>query len=151
MENNLDNNLGSLIKKALEYFDEQNYKYYNNVQNEYGNFSEQEILGYYDNQNKIWVWGWVLPYKLEDISLCNKLINYGLNIDPFLGSEDHIFIKSLLLNSRLKLDNIIELEIHLAICSYILKNNIKFIYPKKYYIDNTSIINNTYYYLIKNI
>jgi hypothetical protein len=147
-----DNNFNELIKKALDIYDEKNNlykKYINDIDTTFDNY---EILGYYDNENKIWIWGWMLPETtIESSPICNQLLNYGLNIDPINGPSEHYFIKSLLLNSRILIDNKIQLDIHLAVCMYIIKDAIKFIYPVKYYLDESKQKYITYYYLVKKI
>jgi hypothetical protein len=148
----VDTDFGNLIKKALDMYDFQSETYRNYILNGEAQFDSSEILGYYDNENKIWIWGWLLPNStIESIPLCNNLLNYGLNIDSSLGSTEHYFIKALLLNSRILVDDIIQLDINLAICAYILKDSIKFIYPKKKYLDDNKKKYITYYYLVKNI
>ena len=143
---------GNLIKKALDIYDFQCEMYEDYIINSDGNFTSKEVLGYYDNENKIWIWGWLLPdTTVETIPLCNNLLNYGLNIDPSLGLSEHYFIKALLLNSRILVNDIIQLEINLAICAYILKDSIKFIFPQKKYLDDNNKKYITYYYLVKNI
>jgi len=150
-----DIGFGELIKKALDYYDSQCIKYENYIQdiNFNLNIADKEILGYHDNNNKIWIWGWVLPRDIDsnDMTISSELINYGLNIDYTHGSSDHYFIKSLLLNSRLMIEDIIQLDINISLCSYIIKDRIKFIYSRDVYLDDTNTNYITYYYLIKNI
>jgi hypothetical protein len=146
---------GELIKKAFNYYDLQcnKYnKYINDVKFDYNN-ANKELLGIYDVNNKIWIWGWVIPRSegASDITISGELISYGLNIDYNNGSQDHYFIKSLLLNSRLLIDDIIQLEINVALCSYILKDRIQFIYIVNAFVDKNNTNRITYYYLIKNI
>ena len=150
---NKDLNFDTYIIKALDLYDDRRGIYNNYIRdndsiNKFKN-DDIEILGYYDNENKIWIWGWILPNKISN--LCYKLLDYGLNIDPTNESSYHHFIKSLLLNSRLIVNNLIELDINLAICSYILKDLIKFILPYKFYLNDNKDKYITYYYLVKNI
>lgn len=150
-----DIGFGELIKKAFNYYDLQcdEYAKYINDKNFNLDMADKEILGYYDKNNKIWVWGWVLPRDIypDDITISSEIINYGLNIDYNNASQDHYFIKSLLLNSRLLIEDIIQIEINVSLCSYIIKDRIKFIYIKNIYLDDTNTNYITYYYLIKNI
>jgi hypothetical protein len=169
--------LGQLIISALKHFDEQNIKYLNliNTQNIninikslnlydlnanliifYENTDEYsfnyELLGYFDNQTNIWIWGWVLPnIDYDKTNICRNLLNYGLKLEPNTNSDEHYILKSFLLNSRILLEEHIQLEINLAIISYILKDNILFIYPRKLYIDKNKQKFITIYYLIKKL
>ena len=157
--------LRSLIKKAIEYYDNQKNNYIKFIENQnvvidrisneiIFNISETEtvikeyeILGYFDNQTHIWIWGWVLnDYTLNQIKLCKDLLNYGLKLEPYSNTSEHIFIKSLLVNSRIKIDESETLEVNLAIYSYLIKDRFKFIYPYKILNNNIQI---TYYYIIK--
>lgn len=163
MENN---SLNQFIKKAIEYYDEQNIKYIDiintsdiilntdstiiifNINNEEKIYN-YELLGYFDNQNNIWIWSWLLiNLTSEQIIIARELLNYGLKLEPSSNSNEHFFIKSLLVNSRIMIEEDIQLEINLAIFSYIIKKKIKFIYPRKIFIgEEKKFI--TIYYLIK--
>ena len=149
---NKDLNFNEYIIKALELYDTRNAKYTQYIENNDSinklKNDDIELLGYYDNENKIWIWGWVLPNKCT--TLCSQLLNYGLGLDPKYDSSYHYFIKSLLLNSRAVVDNKIELEINLAVCCYIIKD-ILFVLPHKYYLNDNKDKYITYYYLVKNI
>lgn len=109
-----------------------------------------EMLGYFDNQSQIWVWAWLLTdLNSEQTTISRELLNYGLKLEPTSNSIEHFFIKSLLVNSRISIEEDIQLETNLAIFSYIIKNKIKFIYPRKRYLDNSKTNYVTFYYLIK--
>ena len=109
-----------------------------------------EILGYFDNQNNIWVWGWLLSELNSDqILLSRELLNYGLKLEPSSNSIEHFYIKSLLVNSRVKIEEAVQLETNLAICSYLTKKKISFIYPRKRYLNNEKSSYVTFYYFIK--
>jgi hypothetical protein len=111
-----------------------------------------ELLGYFDNQANIWIWAWLLTnLNSEQTSMSRELLNYGLKLEPSSNSIEHFFIKSLLVNSRISIEEDIQLETNLAIFSYIIKNKIKFIYPRKRYLENSNNTGNyvTFYYLIK--
>ncbi len=165
----MDNDsLSQFIKKALQHYDNQNLlnKDFFDVSDSDVKFSLEsntitfilgdkektfdfEMLGYFDNQSNIWIWAWLLTnLNSEQTKLSRELLNYGLKLEPTSNSIEHFFIKSLLVNSRLSVEEDVQLDTNLAICSYIIKNKIKFIYPRKRYIDKS---NNyvTFYYLIK--
>jgi hypothetical protein len=153
------------ILKALDYYDNQRFEYYEYLKYEITLinadnilfiikdekiYKDYEILGCFDNQTNIWTWGWILNMKLELITICNDLLQYAIKLEP-INSDDyfHYFLKTLLINSNIKIDEFIQLDVYLAICSYIIKKNILFIYPYKKYIDKDKKKYITYYYLIK--
>lgn len=162
--------VSSLIKKALEYYDNQNsinHKYLfnsyilnkeenkvviideinnNNIKLE----ANYEILGLFDYQTKVWIWAWLLPYlKLDNMIIAKKLLDYGLKLEPSSNNNDHYYIKSQLINSRILIENNIELDIHLAVISYLVKDLYSFIYPKKIYYNKEKTKYMIYYYIIK--
>lgn len=164
-------NINNLIKKSLEFYDNQNainYKYLFNSQllnrpNEekvlivdefnFDNIkleASYEILGIFDNQTKVWIWSWLLPnMSLNEILISKKLLDYGLKLEPSSNTHDHFYIKSQLTNSRILIENNIELDIHLAIISYLVKDLYLFIYPKKIYYNEEKTKYLICYYIIK--
>lgn len=163
-------NLGQFIKKALNYYDEQKLKYYDIIKSDDIKFSEEqneitinfksnerplygeyEVLGYFDNQTRVWIWGWVLTnLNLESTRICKDLLNYGLKLEPSSNIYEHYFIKTLLVNSRILIEDSTQLDINLAIYSYLMRDRYNFIYPRKRYMESNNkdkyiII----YYLIK--
>lgn len=165
----MDNDsLNQFIKKALQHYDNQNLvnKEILEVADTSVKFSLEtntitfkldekektfdfEMLGYFDNQSHIWIWAWLLTdLNSEQTKMSRELLNYGLKLESTSNSIEHFFIKSLLVNSRISIEEDTQLDTNLAICTYIIKNKIKFIYPRKRYIDKS---NNyvTFYYLIK--
>jgi hypothetical protein len=164
----MDNiSLVQLIQSSLKYYDDQNIKYIQYIKTNSISFEpdlntgfiklndrefDYEILGYFDNQNNVWIWGWVLSdLSYERTRLCKELLNYGLKLEPSSNSLEHYIIKSLLLNSRILLEEYVQLETYLAIVSYIIKDKILFIYPRKRYLDDKNISYVTVYYFIKKI
>ena len=160
--------LSQYIKKAIEYYDNQNIKYKNIIETEeisykYNineitfknpnikyNIFEFETLGYFDNTSHIWVWGWVLQeFSSDQTKLCRDLLNYGLKLDPNTITDEHLFIKPLLINSRILIEEDSQLDINLAIYSYIVRDNFKFIYPRRKYLDDSKKSYITFYLLIK--
>jgi hypothetical protein len=168
MEND---SLNQFIKKALQHYDTQNlanikilYVPDSNVKfslntdtitfilDDKEETFDFEMLGYFDNQVNIWIWAWLLTnLNSEQTKISRELLNYGLKLEPTSNSIEHFFIKSLLVNSRISIEEDIQLETNLAIFSYIIKNKIKFIYPRKRYLENSNNTGNyvTFYYLIK--
>jgi len=165
----MDNDsLNQFIKKALQHYDNQNLinKEILDIPDSQVKFSIEtntitfkfdekektfdfEMLGYFDNQSHVWIWAWLLTdLNSEQTKMSRELLNYGLKLESTSNSIEHFFIKSLLVNSRISVEEDTQLDTNLAICSYIIKNKIKFIYPRKRYIDKS---NNyvTFYYLIK--
>ncbi len=159
--------LSETVKKALDHYDNQNWSNKNFINNQDVKFDEinssitfffddinkifnYELLGYYDNQNGIWIWGWVLSdFNYRDTSQCKYLLDYGLKLEPRSATIEQTMIKSILVNSRIKIEEQIQLDVNLAIYSYLIKDRIKFIYGRKRYIDKVSDNYVTFYYLIK--
>ena len=159
--------LNQFIKRALEYYDNQKLKYYDFIKNQDVTFNinenkinfhfdddsiskEFQILGYFDNQNNIWLWGWLLnDLSFNTTKTCRFLLEYGLKLEPSSNTSEHFFIKSLLVNSRIQVDEDSQLDINLAIYSYLAKDKISFIYPRKRYVDDSNSKYVTFYYLIK--
>jgi hypothetical protein len=164
-------NVNNLIKKSLEYYDKQQtkYKYYwyksdlivenkenkitiidsedeNNIKLK----STYEILGIFDNQTKVWIWAWLLPFlNLSETTISRKLLEYGLKLEPNSNTHDHLYIKSQLLNSRILIEDSIELDIHLALVSYLVKELYLFVMPLRTYYNDEKTKYSTIYYLIK--
>lgn len=161
------NYLSETVKKALGHFDNQNWNYRKLISNQSVNFDEinssitfnfdesnetynYELLGYYDNQNGIWIWGWVLAdFNYKDTPQCKHLLDYGLKLEPKSATIEQSMIKGILVNSRIKIEEQVQLEVNLAIYSYLIKDRIKFIYGRKRYTDITSDKYVTFFYLIK--
>ncbi len=159
---------GDLIKKSLEYYDEQNEKNKKYIKNtiievsstdkitimtEEHNIlleSYYEVLGLFDNQTNIWLWAWLLPFlNASETIISRKLLDYALKLEPKSNSYDHYYIKSQLLNSRITIESDIELDIHLALSSYLIKDLFLFIKPLKIYLNKEKTKYCTFYYLIK--
>ena len=157
-----------LIKKSLEYYDNQNFKNKKYIENtiiearandkliifdkKYNILleSEYEILGLFDNQTNVWLWAWLLPFlNSSETIISRKLLDYALKLEPQSNSNDHFYIKSQLLNSRITIENEIELDIHLALSSYLIKDLFLFIKPLQMFLNKEHTKYITFYYLIK--
>jgi hypothetical protein len=169
----MDNNtqlldLSVLIDKALNYYDKKNLEYSKYLtsditverENNIIKFTEfdnkqfkYEILGVFDNTTNIWMWAWMVPeFLYNETDIVKKLLNYGLKINPSIVSpvpNDKLYLKTQLVNSRFLLNDEFQLELHLAISSYLAKDNFKFIYYKKKYLNKDKTKYITVYYLIK--
>ncbi len=159
--------LSQTIKKSLENFDNQNMKYIDYIKNTDFKIDEHtddiifnfddtskvyqyEILGYFDNQAQIWIWGWLLSdLESQYTKLSRELLEYGLKLEPKSNSYDHFMIKALLVNSRIQIEESVQLDINLAIYSSLLRDKIKFIFPRIRYLDDSKKNFVTFYYLIK--
>jgi hypothetical protein len=145
MNNYKIDELKDTIIKALELYDEINYKYSKELETEIEiqnykaifNINDKiikydyEILGYYDIPSKVWTWGWLLPIYNDLTLLSRDILNYGLKLDVVSINAIQIFFKTLLLNSRYIVSDFVGLEINIAIFFYLLKNKVLFIYPHK--------------------
>jgi hypothetical protein len=158
-----ESSLNQFLNTVLEYYDDQTQKYYNDIKNHNIKINENtneitfnenkiykyELLGYFDNINKIWVWGWILPqYNTNETKIARNLLEYGLKLEPETNISEHLLIKSLLVNSKILIDTSTQLDIYLAIFSYLSRDRFLFIYPYKVLSeDKKNYI--TLYYLIK--
>jgi hypothetical protein len=160
--------LSQLIKKSLEHYDKQNYEYRDYIMESTSRFkkSEEQIvafikegkereedwefLGYFDNNSKIWVWGWLISnINSSETVIARELLNYALKLEPSTNAVEHYMLKGFLINSRTLIEDDTQLDVNLAIISYLLNKKIKFIYPKIRYNDESKTKYITYYYLIK--
>jgi hypothetical protein len=156
-----------LIDKSLIYYDNHNNKYDKYIKSDnividretntikfedYNEDFKYEMLGVFDNTTNIWMWAWMVPeFMYNETNIVRKLLNYGLKINPNIISKlnnEQLYLKTQFVNSRFLLQDEFQLELHLAISSYLAKDNIKFIYYKRKYLnkDKTKFI--TVYYLI---
>jgi hypothetical protein len=155
-----------LIKKSLNYFDKQNYKYKEYLaKNVKINIKEKkivdlndnkiididyEVLGIFHHDSKVFFWGWVLPFLTnEETKISKELLNYGLSLDPQSNNIDHYYLKSLFVNSRIFIENDFNLDLIQSISSYLLKDKYNFIYPNTIYSKSENHFFITKYYLIK--
>lgn len=163
--------LSNLIKKSLDYYDKQNEKYKDYIENVTIYFDENnneitiesntnsaiekitkkyEVLGIFNNQTKIWVWSWLFPYlTFNQTTLSRQLLDYGLKLEPLTNTIEHYYIKSQLVNSRFIIEDNIELDLNLSLASYLLKDNYLFIIPYIIYLNNEKTKYHTVYYLVK--
>ncbi len=160
--------LSQTVKKAIEHYDNKKlmYEKYINTQNvKFDEFTNEitfitddestktfnyEILGYFDNQTNIWIWGWLLSdLKMDLTRLCRELLDYGLKLEPSSNSYEHFMIKGLLVNSRIQIEEDVQLDVNIAIYTSLIRDKIKFIYRRKRYIDDTKTKYVTFYYFIK--
>jgi hypothetical protein len=147
------------IIQSLKYFDQQNTKYskyiryvskdlfiLNAEKEKILDLRNIETLGVFYNETNVFVWGWVIPdHTITKIS--RSILNYGLNLDK-LETNEHYFIKPLLVNSRIYIDYDYNLDLLLCVVSNLSKNKFDYIYPIVFKdINNKSIY--TVYYLIK--
>lgn len=160
--------LSNLIKKSLEYYDSKNLEYLEIINSHNVTINKRtnniiiysgekevysgdfEILGYFDNQSRVWMWGWMLPTLDTDKTIiCRYLLDYGLKLEPESNMFEHFLIKSLLVNSRILIQEDSELDVNIALYSYLVKNKHKFIYPRKVYLDDSKKNYIIVYYLVK--
>lgn len=100
----------------------------------FGNFNKTcsfEILSIYNTKNHVWTWSWAL-YNIESelIQVSKELLNYGLKLELTNNdlTDEHLYLKSLLVNSRFKVETYIEMRYIKHIISYLLKKSNQFIY-----------------------
>ncbi len=165
----MDLDLSSLIDKALNYYDTHNIKYNKYIKTENINLDRNnniikfvdiddnvefkyEFLGIFDNSTNIWMWAWLVPeFMYNETNIVRKLLNYGLKISPTISSRldnEKLYLKTQMVNGRFLLYDNFQLDLHLAISSYLAKDNFKFIYYKKKYLNKEKTKYITVYYLI---
>jgi hypothetical protein len=163
----MDVDLSILIDKALSYYDNHNIEYakYINSENillerdkniikfpDSNAEFKYEFLGIFDNTTNIWMWAWLVPeFNYNETTIVRKLLNYGLKISPTPMARltnEQLYLKTQMVNGRFLLYDEFQLDLHLAISSYLAKDNIKFIYYKKKYLNKEKTKFITVYYLI---
>ncbi len=111
-----------------------------------------EFLGIFDNSTNIWMWAWLVPeFMYNETNIVRKLLNYGLKISSTVSSRldnEKLYLKTQMVNGRFLLYDSFQLDLHLAISSYLAKDNIKFIYYKKKYLNKEKTKYISVYYLI---
>ena len=164
----MDIDLSILIDKALTYYDTHNIEYakYINSENillerdkniiKFPDISNTEFkyecLGVFDNTSNIWIWAWLVPeFHYNETNIVRKLLNYGLKISPnptYRLTNEQMYLKTQMVNGRFLLYDSFQLDLHLAISSYLAKDNFKFIYYKKKYLNKEKTKYISIYYLI---
>ena len=108
----MENHINDLIIKSIKYFDKQNKKYSKYLKNteiildksrkivdkKTGEFMdiefETEILGAFNHDSNVFLWGWSLPYLgMNETKISKELLNYGLRLDPSSNTMSHFFLK----------------------------------------------------------
>jgi hypothetical protein len=164
------NNLNEFIKTFLIYYDNQNIKYHEYLNNNISKINidnnvntiiiknnknlfkgSYEILAMFDYQTNIWQWSWII-YNINSqlTNISKDLLNYGLKLEPsnnYINTE-HTYIKSFLVNSKIQIGTDVELYTNLALVSYLLKDQIKFIFNNYIYLDDNKTKSISYFYLI---
>ncbi len=164
----MDLDLSTLINKAFNYYDTQNIQYNKYIKSDNINLDRDnniikfndinenefkyEFLGIFDNSTNIWMWAWLVPeFMYNETTIVRKLLNYGLKISPTNSTRldnEKIYLKTQMVNGRFLLYDSFQLDLHLAISSYLAKDNFKFIYYKKKYLNKEKTKYITIYYLI---
>ena len=163
----MDIDLSILIDNALKYYDIHNIEYDKYIKSEnilierekniikFVDFNTEfkyEFLGIFDNTTNIWMWAWLVPeFMYNETNIVRKLLNYGLKISPtpvVRLNNEHLYLKTQMVNGRFLLYDEFQLDLHLAISSYLSKDNFKFIYYKKKYLNKEKTKFITVYYLI---
>lgn len=144
-------NIGDFIQNIFDYYDKQNNKYKDYLleniilddKNKYfidkntneiiQNISNSEILGIFYHEHNVFVWGWALPI-LNKKTIVNGLLYYSMSLTSTTNTNEHNFIRSILINSRIYIENDFNLQFVLGLSLYIIKeSNINFIYKTYIY------------------
>jgi hypothetical protein len=164
----MDIDLSILIDKALDYYDKHNIEYSKYIKSDnisldrdkniikFNDYTQSdfkyECLGIFDNTTNIWMWAWLVPeFTYNETHIVRKLMNYGLKISPtptLRLNNEKLYLKTQMVNGRFLLYDEFQLDLHLAISSYLAKDNFKFIYYKKKYLNKEKTKYITVYYLI---
>lgn len=148
------NDFTQIVKDALEYYDENENKYYDKCNSfkyykldiEKGKIyffdkgkkelyeSTYGIIGKYIYSGGIWVWGWSNgEFNKQQISTSRRVLNYALDLD-----KKDILMKTELITSRMQITSVIQADIHAAMASFLSKQPFIF---KLYYYDSKSYEN----------
>jgi hypothetical protein len=163
----IDLDLSTLINNALNYYDKNNIEYEKYINSDkitleretnkitfqdYEKEFKYECLGVFDNTTNIWIWAWLVPeFMYNETNIVRKLLNYGLKITstPIAKLDNEkLYLKTQMINGRFLLSDEFQLDLHLAISSYLAKDNFKFIYYKKKYLNKEKTKYITVYYII---
>jgi hypothetical protein len=164
----MDIDLSILIDKALDYYDKHNIEYSKYIKSDnisldrdkniikFNDYTQSdfkyECLGIFDNTTNIWMWAWLVPeFTYNETHIVRKLMNYGHKISPtptLRLNNEKLYLKTQMVNGRFLLYDEFQLDLHLAISSYLAKDNFKFIYYKKKYLNKEKTKYITIYYLI---
>lgn len=146
----MNNNI-TLVKDALEYYDENNEKYRpvfkhvrhvkfvqskndleHNVVIMYNDNKEElfrsryEIIGLFNSDSNTWSWAWsVAKYRKNNTHIVRQIFMYGSELDP---DDGNIFLKMELVTSRFRIMDSIQLDIHSAIASFMSHKPVVFNY-----------------------
>lgn len=100
----------------------------NDSKNNINSLNNVNIIGYYDNNSKIWYNAWAIYASDNDTILkyskSKETLKYALNIEKDMTSIDfpqRIIIKSCLINSKYYINESIQLDIIIAIIMYLNK------------------------------
>jgi hypothetical protein len=129
-----------IIKNALEYYDQNQIKYYD-LTKKFKSFevdksdiyemkikfydkkmnlileSPYQIVGKINYAQNIWIWGWSLSELTKNIiEIPRRVLNYGLDIDP-----ENFLLKTELITSRFRVTYPIQLDTHVSIASFLSK------------------------------
>lgn len=161
----------NLIKNALEYYDKSNSQYskilkkihrhsFDDVVGDIDNSkiilydkngnkllsAEYQIIGYYYNLFKLWIWSWAIPhFPKNSTKLSRKILSYGIDYDIANDDINMCMFRAKLITSRFIIKNNYQLDVHLAISGYLSKQPIYYKY--KTLLDNNDENNYTTTYL----
>jgi hypothetical protein len=135
-----------------KFSDDKKITFYNNNNDKIVEYN-YEVLGKYNYNENVWVWGWSIPYlNKEKINISKNILLYGINI------QKPQYIKDILITSHNKLTNEIQLEIFLSIGLYLSKKKIyykcnidKILNNEIYNNDNDDNIYSTYFIIINKL
>jgi len=161
----------NLIKNAFKYYDKNKEKYHkfiskvkyiirvsvdNDIEPNIIKFydknkkkifeSRYQIIGKYDDNMRMWSWGWHVPiYNKNETKMSTKILQYGLDLSTDLYKKDSAknqFLKMILTKSQTFIVNELQLDVHLALASYLAK--IPLIFPIYLPIDTKKVIDGEY-------
>jgi hypothetical protein len=126
----MDDNIVDLTKKSLEYYDNQNIKYKEYLENTQFEIKDSkfnilkdgnvildgdfEIAGYFDFQTKVWINGWAIYFRIRNDTIDNSLLlKNKLSLELFNYINDNRYN----IRSNMQLDNQIYNYIYDQLCN----------------------------------
>ena len=131
------NNFSQIVRSALEYYDENTIKFYDQIHSfKYYKINKQigeitffdqdkklikntsyEIIGKYIHKQNIWTWGWSIPVLQKNLNkISKKILLYALELESIDNA-----LKTEFITSRYQISNPIQMEIHVALASFLSK------------------------------
>lgn len=146
--------MNKIISDALKYYDENMEKYSHIMNNIHSTTIDNNTMTFFDKDKKIlftsniqiigafninenlWIWGWCMSNKPKDIIyLSRKILLYGIDIEQ--DKKEVSILKNELITSHITIADKTQIDIYCALALYLTKT--KCMYVSTEYILNNEI------------